>query len=74
MSPGNNKHEMDTKFSLYEEAGVKEYWIIQPNKTILIYILEKGKYLGLKPITEGEIAQSVLFADLAIDTNELFEH
>jgi Uma2 family endonuclease len=73
MSPGNSKHEMKTKFQLYEEAGVKEYWIVEPsNKTILIYILADGKFSGLKPFVEGESIKGHLFPKLIIPVDEVF--
>ncbi|MDX1942881.1 MAG: Uma2 family endonuclease, partial [Saprospiraceae bacterium] len=28
LSPGNNKKEVDNKFRLYEENGVREYWVV----------------------------------------------
>ncbi len=28
LSPGNTKKELKIKFELYEEAGIKEYWIV----------------------------------------------
>jgi len=35
------------KFDLYEEAGVQEYWIVEPEeKLVLIYNLENGRYIG----------------------------
>src|SRR5215217_1614082 len=28
LSPGNSRKEMDNKFELYEECGVREYWLV----------------------------------------------
>ncbi|RZK29169.1 MAG: Uma2 family endonuclease, partial [Hymenobacter sp.] len=30
LSPGNSSHDTKTKFDLYEENGVHEYWIVVP--------------------------------------------
>jgi Uma2 family endonuclease len=74
LSPGNSKKEMNIKFSLYEENGVKEYWIVEPlQKSILVYTLQNDKYIGLKPFTEDEQMKSVLFPDLVFDVAEIFE-
>ena len=55
LSPNNSKHDVHTKFNLYQEAGVNEYWIIVPNdKLILVYTLVNGIFIGLKPQVEGE--------------------
>ncbi|WP_051691929.1 Uma2 family endonuclease, partial [Pedobacter borealis] len=32
LSPGNNKKELINKYEVYEEAGVKEYWIVSPSE------------------------------------------
>ncbi|MEX0882546.1 MAG: Uma2 family endonuclease, partial [Cyclobacteriaceae bacterium] len=32
LSPGNNKKELKNKYEVYEESGVKEYWVIQPGE------------------------------------------
>ncbi|WP_310558572.1 Uma2 family endonuclease [Flavobacterium sp.] len=74
LSPNNSKHDVDTKFKLYEEAGVLEYWIVEPvEKIIFVYTLVNGKYIGLKPQTEGENIQSPLFPDLKIAIIDVFE-
>ncbi|MFN4145157.1 MAG: Uma2 family endonuclease [Runella sp.] len=72
LSPGNTKKEMNQKFELYEEAGVLEYWLVEPNdEVILIYVLnDSGQYIGLRPATE--IAKSAVFQELAIDLAEIF--
>ena len=73
LSSGNNKHEMATKYQLYEECGVKEYWIVGPDsRTILIYTLVEGKYIGLHPFAEGMQMESPLFPDLQVSVDELF--
>jgi len=30
LSKGNSKHETQDKYTLYQESGVKEYWIVYP--------------------------------------------
>ena len=73
ISSSNSKHDVDTKFKLYEEAAVKEYWLVEPNdKMILIYTLINGKYIGLKPFTEGEKIESPLFPELDIALEDVF--
>jgi Uma2 family endonuclease len=40
LSPRNSKKEMSNKFDVYQEHGVKEYWMISPiEKNIIQYIL-----------------------------------
>jgi Uma2 family endonuclease len=74
LSPNNSKYDLDTKFKLYEEAGVLEYWIVEPvEKMLLVYTLINGKYIGLRPQTEGENIQSPLFPDIQIEIKDVFE-
>ena len=75
ISIKNAKHDVDTKFRLYEEAGVMEYWIVYPEeKMVSLYYLENNKYIGIKPFTEGEIIQSRAFEALKINVSEIFEN
>lgn len=65
---------MDTKFHLYEESGVKEYWIVQASeKTILLYALQNGKYIGLRPFTEGNVLESLAFPELHVQVDGVLE-
>jgi len=73
ISQNNSKHDVSTKFKLYEEAEVKEYWIVEPyDKIVLIYTLIDGKYIGLQPFSIDEFIKSPLFPDLGISLNEVF--
>lgn len=73
LSPGNTKKEMDYKFSIYEEAGVLEYWLVHPtDRTVQSFVLENNKYIGLKPFTEGETITSRTFPDLNFPVDHIF--
>jgi Uma2 family endonuclease len=73
ISPNNSKHDIHTKFNLYLEAGVKEYWMVETlERMILIYTLRDGEYIGLKPLVEGEFIKSPLFPDLDIAVEDVF--
>ncbi len=75
LSPGNNKTELLHKFHIYEEFGVKEYWIISPvESTFLKYTLdERGKYRPSKLFTTGEKVHSTVLTGFELDLNEVFE-
>lgn len=39
LSPSNRKYDMVKKLELYERAGVKEYWIVDPEKRrVMVYL------------------------------------
>ena len=45
LSPSNTKLMMRTKFDLYEESGVKEYWVVYPRSGVTVFLLQDdGKY------------------------------
>ncbi len=74
LSPGNTKKEMKEKFSIYEESGVKEYWIVYPDeKSILRYILnEHEKFIGLQPLTEDDTINTPILEGLDIHLSDVF--
>jgi len=73
LSPGNTQKEMGLKFRLYEENGVKEYWLIHPaQRTITVYSLQSGKYTGIR-FSEKEEVCSVLFPKLKFRIGEIFD-
>ncbi|MCL2350620.1 MAG: Uma2 family endonuclease [Defluviitaleaceae bacterium] len=46
LSPSTVKYDRAYKKDLYEQHGVKEYWIVDPkNMTIEVHILTDGKYI-----------------------------
>lgn len=74
LSPGNSKKEMDIKYDLYEENGVKEYWIVNPSEmTISIFVLQNNKYIGIKPLIFDSKLQSPTFPDLKFAVKKIFK-
>lgn len=74
LSPGNTRKEMKDKFEVYQENGVREYWLVEPNdRAVFVYVLnEQGKYIGLQPYTDEDIMTSTIFPELAINLEEVF--
>ena len=74
LSPGNSQKEVQDKFELYEEAGVYEYWIVNPIiEHIIIYTLQNGKYIGSKPYAAGEKISSQVLPGLKIEVKDIFK-
>jgi Uma2 family endonuclease len=74
LSVGNSNKEMDIKFDLYQENKILEYWIVNPfEKTILIYVLENERYIGLKPFLIDAKIESPTFPKLKFSVKKVFE-
>jgi len=74
LSPSNNKKELQNKYEVYEESGVKEYWVIHPyEKTLLVYTLIKGKYQPSRLFTLGDLVPSACIEGFVLDIDDLFE-
>ncbi|MBF9221521.1 Uma2 family endonuclease [Hymenobacter ruricola] len=73
LSPGNISRDTRTKFDLYEESGVREYWIVTPGlKTVAVYLLENERYqLVDEYFTPGFIPVHTL-PGLALEWAEVF--
>jgi len=76
LSPSTIKKDYTEKFNLYEENGVKEYWIANPEgRSLQIFHLENDKYIELETYEEKvEVISSKLFTDLKIEMTDVFEY
>jgi Uncharacterized protein conserved in cyanobacteria len=67
VSPGNSSHDYITKLNLYEIAGVREYWIVNPQvKSILVYYFDEAN-LAPKPYTFNDTIKVNIYTDLYIN-------
>ena len=74
LSPGNNKKELRNKYEVYEESGVREYWIIHPSEeTMIIYSLVEGKYKPSRLFSSGDVVKSECIPGFELDLEEFFE-
>lgn len=72
LSPSNPAHDRSLKYELYEEAGVPEYWIIDPHRrTVEIHVLRSGTYVRHGEWKEGEAARSVVLEGFAVPVDEI---
>jgi len=73
LSPSNNIVELKNKYEIYEEAGVKEYWVVSPeNKTFLVYTLIENKYQSTRLMVARDIFRSLVLDGFELDLNEMF--
>ncbi len=75
VSPGNGKKELDKKYKQYEEAGVREYWVIHPlDKTVLRYVLnDEGLFVGQVPRTvDSEAIECSIFEGVVLSGGQVF--
>lgn len=74
LSPGNNKKELRNKYEVYEETGVKEYWIVSPqDKTFLKYTLSgEGKFTASRLMTTGDEVSTPILPGFVMDLEEVF--
>lgn len=73
LSPSNSRKDLKDKYEIYQEAGVPEYWIVDADdKAIYRYVLEGDIYIGLPPVSEGDVFCSKKFPEMEIDTKIVF--
>lgn len=73
LSPGNSRVELQNKYDLYEEFGVREYWVVHPVEcTVLIYTLVDGEFWPSRLYTAGDQIRSVVLPGFLLDLEEVF--
>jgi Uma2 family endonuclease len=75
LSPSTLKYDWNYKFNLYEAAGVKEYWIVDPlAQAVNVFLLQPdGKYDLGTVYSSNQSALVHVLEGLAIDLTELFD-
>ena len=74
LSPGNTAHDTQVKYHLYEEFGVKEYWIVYPgDQNIAVYHLHNGAYVLHAEYAEPSEIPVATLPGFSLQWSEVFE-
>jgi Uma2 family endonuclease len=72
-SPSNRGHDLLTKRSLYARAGVREYWIVDPDaRTIELLALDRDAFHLAASVSGHDAPVSPLVGPLPFAAEELF--
>jgi Uma2 family endonuclease len=72
LSPSNWLDDRRTKFRLYAQAGVREYWIIDlERRTIEVFALRGHSFALLNRYEQGDIARSEVLPDFEVAVGEV---
>ena len=73
LSPSSDRHDRLRKFQLYQKAGVREYWIVDPTtKTLSVHILKEGEYV-INVYGDTDTAPVHVLEGLHINLADVFE-
>ena len=72
LSPSSARYDRLVKFNLYQRAGVREYWIVDPITCMVsVYTLENGKYQAAAYGADDSVRVGIL-DDCTIDLSTVF--
>jgi Uma2 family endonuclease len=77
LSPGNNAKEIKIKYDLYEEFGVREYWVVYSDElSLLKYVLnEDGKFAAEgRPLTLGDKITTTILPGFELSLDDVFRN
>jgi len=73
LSPSNRTHDLLTKRALYGRAGVREYWLVDPEaRTIEILSLDRDSLHLVSSVSGADTPVSPLFGSLPSTVDDLF--
>lgn len=73
LSPSTRRHDKFTKYNLYQQAGVREYWIVDPDaKDIQTFLLEEGRYSAHSFGTAEDKLEVAVLEDCTLDLSLVF--
>jgi Uma2 family endonuclease len=72
LSPSNSRHDRIVKFQKYRKAGVREYWIVDPEeKSLVVYVLKNGEYVA-SAYADTDIVRVAVLPGCTIDLKAIF--
>ncbi|MBN8618967.1 MAG: Uma2 family endonuclease [Anaerolineae bacterium] len=73
LSPGSTRLDRDTKFTVYERHGVREYWIVDPIEAYLeVYVQQDGRFVRQGTYGAEDTVVSSALGGAAVDLKRVF--
>jgi Uma2 family endonuclease len=73
LSPSNRGHDLLTKRALYARAGVREYWLVDPNaRTIEMLVLDHDAFHTVQRAAGNEMVVSPLLGSATFALESIF--
>jgi len=73
LSPSTAYYDLGRKYKIYEKSGVREYWIVHPErKSIEIYQNQEGQFKLIQMAKEKDTVNSSLFKDFELNLEKIF--
>lgn len=73
LSPSSRRHDLVRKFNLYLRAGVREYWVIDPdNNTAQSWVLHDGHYEARESFMGGGQMPVAVLEGCQVDLDRVF--
>lgn len=73
LSPSTRRRDRLTKFDLYQRAGVREYWIVDPEAQIVqVHLLEDGRYYSPAAYNSRAAVPVKVLEDFHMDLTQVF--
>lgn len=73
LSPSTRRHDRLIKLNLYQRAGVREYWIVDPeNRAVQVFLLEDGALKIHEDYGREDVAKVHVLSGCFIELNKVF--
>lgn len=73
LSESTRRNDRWTKFRMYQQAGVREYWIVDPAAQVVsVHVLEEGSYPSPAVYKRDSVLPAAVLEDCQIDLSLVF--
>ena len=73
LSPSTARQDRVVKFRLYQKAGVREYWLVDPDRRMVqVYTLEEGQYSAAEVYLESAEVPVGVLEGCVVDLSRVF--
>lgn len=73
LSPSTQRHDRLIKYNLYQRAGVREYWIVDPeSKTVQVCVLDASRFQVQEVYAAQDVAKVNVLEGCFVELSKVF--